>query len=143
MTYREVIKIGDSYLLPIISEMYELDGYKINLVKAHDGGRNVVCRCEREGAIAKIIRIAFLDDRNRDDFLAEVEYIRYLYEHGASVSNVISSRNGKLLEEITYDNHLFYICGFEKAKGKLLVDNNYRIGKVFHLPNIFITVVKH
>lgn len=126
MTYREVIKIGDSYLLPITSELYELVGYKITLVKAHDGGRNVVYRCEKEGAIAKIIRIAFLVDRNRDDFLAEVEYIRYLYEHGASVSNVISSRNGNLLEEITYDNHIFYICVFERAKGKLLVENSYR-----------------
>lgn len=126
MTYREVIKIGDSYLLPIISELYELDGYKINLVKAHDGGRNVVYTCEKEGAIAKIIRIAFLDDRNREDFLAEVEYIRYLYEHGASVSNVISSRNGNLLEGITYDNDIFYICGFERAKGKLLVENSYK-----------------
>ena len=47
MTYREVIKIGDSYLLPIISELYELDGYKINLVKAHDGGRNVVYNTRR------------------------------------------------------------------------------------------------
>lgn len=143
MTYREVIKIGDSYLLPIISELYELVGYKITLVKAHDGGRNVVYRCEKEGAIAKIIRIAFLDDRNQDDFLAEVEYIRYLYEHGASVSNVISSRNGNLLEEITYDNHIFYICVFERAKGKLLVENSYRYREGFHLPNIFITVVKH
>lgn len=126
MTYREVIKIGDSYLLPIISELYELDGYKINLVKAHDGGRNVVYNCEKEGAVSKIIRIAFLDDRNREDFLGEVEYIRYLYEHGGSVSNVISSLNGNLLEEITHENHSFFVCGFERAKGKLLVENSYR-----------------
>lgn len=126
MTYREVIKIGDSYLLPKISELYELDGYKISLVKAHDGGRNVVYNCEKEGAVSKIIRIAFLDDRSREDFLGEVEYIRYLYEHGGSVSNVISSRNGNLLEEITHENHSFYVCTFERAKGKLLVENSYR-----------------
>lgn len=126
MTYSEVVKIGESYLLPIISELYELDGYKINLVKAHGGGRNVVYNCEKEGAIAKIIRIAFLDDRSREDLLGEVEYIRYLYKHGSSVSDVISSRNGNLLEEMTYENHIFFVCVFERAKGKLLVENNYR-----------------
>ncbi|BCN29005.1 phosphotransferase enzyme family protein [Anaeromicropila herbilytica] len=126
MTYREVIKIVDIYLLPIISKLYELEGYKISLVKPHKGGRNVVYNCEKEGAVAKIIRIAFLDDRSLEDFLGEVEYIRYLYEHGGSVSDVISSRNGNLLEEITYENHSFYVCGFVKAPGKLLVDNGYR-----------------
>ncbi len=126
MNYSEVIKIGDVYLLPIISNMYELDGYKISLVKAHEGGRNVVYICEKEGAVAKIIRIAFLDDRCREDFLGETEYIRYLYEHGGSVSDVISSRDGKLLEEITHENHSYFICGFERAPGKLLVENSYR-----------------
>lgn len=126
MTHNEVVKIADVYLLSIISELYDLEGYEIRVIKAHDGGRNVAYNCEKEGADAKIIRIAFLDDRKPEDFLSEVEYIRYLYEQGGSVSNVISSRNGKLLEEISYDNHSFFICVFEKAKGKLLVDNNYR-----------------
>ena len=129
MTYSEVIKIGDTYLIPIISELYELEGYKISLVKTHEGGRNVVYNCEKEGAVAKIIRIAFLDDRSKEDFLGEVEYIRYLYKHGGSVSDVISSRNGNLLEEITYENHSFFVCGFEKAPGKSLVENGYRYRK--------------
>lgn len=51
---------------------------------------------------------------------------RYLFEHGGSVSNVVSSQKGNLLEEITHKNHTFYICLFEKAKGKLLVENHYR-----------------
>ena len=126
MTYSEVIKIGETYLLPILSKLYGLDGYKFSLVNAHDGGRNVIYNCEKVGAIAKIIRIAFLDDRNRKDFLGEVEYVRYLYEHGGSVSNVISSRNGNMLEEITHENQIFFVCVFERAKGKLLVENSYR-----------------
>jgi len=82
--------------------------------------------CEKEGADAQILRISFLPDRKREDFLAEVEYISYLFEHGGSVSNVISSRSGNLLEELTHNNHIFYICLFKKAKGKLLVENHYR-----------------
>lgn len=67
-----------------------------------------------------------MKDRNREDFLAETEYIRYLYENGSNVSNAVNSCNGNLVEEVVYDNRTFYICVFEKAKGKMLVENNYR-----------------
>ncbi|ARC86996.1 aminoglycoside phosphotransferase [Clostridium argentinense] len=103
-----------------------MEGYKISPIKAHAGGRNVVYNCEKDGAGAKILRIAFLNDRSQEDFLSEVEYIRYLFQHGGSVSDVVGSRNGKLLEEITHNNHTFSVCLFEKAKGKMLVENNYR-----------------
>lgn len=117
MTYNDVVSIGDSYLLTAVTELFGLEGYDIQLIPPHDGGRNVVYTCEKEGADAKILRIAFLPDRNREDFLAEVEYIRYLFEHGGSVSDVVSSRKGNLLEEITHQNHTFFICLFNKAKG--------------------------
>ncbi|WP_438496058.1 phosphotransferase [Paenibacillus sp. IHBB 3054] len=103
-----------------------MEGYETGLVKAHDGGRNVVYTCEKEGADAKILRIAFLPDRSREDFLGELEYIRYLFEHGGSVSDVVSSRKGNLLEEITHNHHIFFISLFKKAKGKMLVENNYQ-----------------
>lgn len=96
-----------------------MEGYETGLVKAHDGGRNVVYTCEKEGADAKILRIAFLPDRSREDFLGELEYIRYLFEHGGSVSDVVSSRKGNLLVEITHNHHIFFISLFKKAKGKL------------------------
>ncbi|WP_019419472.1 phosphotransferase, partial [Paenibacillus sp. OSY-SE] len=126
MTYNDVVSISDTHLLPAVTELFGLEGYEIQLIPAHDGGRNVVYTCEKEGADAKILRIAFLPDRDREDFMAEVEYIRYLFEHGGSVSNVVSSQKGNLLEEITHNNHTLYICLFEKAKGKLLVENRYR-----------------
>jgi len=126
MVYNEVVKIGDSYLLPLISEMYGLEGYEIKPVNAHSGGRNLVYTCEKEGTDAKILRIAFLQDRSREDFLGEVEYIRYLFEHGASVSDVVNSQSENLLEEITYNNHTFFVCLFKKAKGKQLVENHYQ-----------------
>lgn len=126
MTYNEVVTIAEAYLLPCISELYGLEGYEIRLVQAHIGGRNVVYTCEKEGAEAKILRIAFLHDRSREDFLGEVEYIRYVFEHGGSVSDVVCSRKGNLLEEITHQNHTFFVCLFQKARGKMLVENKYR-----------------
>jgi Ser/Thr protein kinase RdoA (MazF antagonist) len=126
MTYNEVVKITEAYLLPLVSELYGLVGYETRPVKAHSGGRNVVYNCEKEGAAAKIFRIAFLNDRSQEDFLGEVEFIKYLFEQGGSVSDVVSSRKGNLLEEITHNNHTFFVCLFEKARGKKLVENNYR-----------------
>ncbi|MDF2652621.1 MAG: aminoglycoside phosphotransferase [Paenibacillus sp.] len=126
MTHNEVVKIADAYLLSLISELYGLEGYETRPVKAHAGGRNVVYNCEKGGAGAKIIRIAFLNDRSREELLGEVEYIRYLFEHGGSVSDVVRSRKGNLLEEITHNNLTFFVCLFEKARGKKLVENKYR-----------------
>lgn len=106
--------------------MYGLEGYEIKLIAGHDGSRNIVYSCEQEGDEPKIIRISFLTDRTREDLLSELEFVRYLYEHGASVSNVVQSLKGHLLEEITLDDQTFFICMFHKAKGKLLAENHYR-----------------
>jgi Ser/Thr protein kinase RdoA (MazF antagonist) len=73
-----------------------------------------------------VLRISYLPDRTREDFLAEVEFIRYLADHGASVANVLQSQSGKLLEAVTVQDHTFFICLFEKATGKMLVENGYR-----------------
>ncbi|RJE84733.1 aminoglycoside phosphotransferase [Paenibacillus sp. 1011MAR3C5] len=103
-----------------------MEGYQFKLIPAHDGGRNVVFTCEKDGEDALIIRISFLPDRSREDYLAEAEYIRYLFEHGGSVSDVVSSRNGNLLEELVHHQHTFFICLFKKAKGKMMVENHYQ-----------------
>lgn len=126
MTHSEVIKTGDTYLLSRISKLYDLAGYEIMPIEAHEGGRNVVYICEKEGADAIIIRISFEKDRNKEQLLGELEFVRYLYENGCSVSDVINSSKGDLLEEIIYDNNSFFITLFKKAKGKMLVENNYK-----------------
>ncbi|WP_028562689.1 phosphotransferase enzyme family protein [Paenibacillus pinihumi] len=124
MNYNEVVSLGE--LLTAASELFGLEGYAIQQIPPHEGGRNVVYTFEKEGEGAKILRISFLPDRSREDFLGEMEYVRYLFEHGGSVSNVISSRQGNLVEEVRHNNHTFFICLFEKAKGKLLVENHYQ-----------------
>ncbi|MCR8645468.1 phosphotransferase [Paenibacillus sp. N1-5-1-14] len=126
MNYNEVVKISDSILIPIVNVLYELEGYETTQIKPHEGGRNLVYTFEKKSTDALILRIAFIKDRTREDFLGEVEYIRYLFEHGASVSDVVNSTKGNLLEEITYKGHTYYICLFKKAKGKRFVENNYR-----------------
>ena len=126
MKYCEATQIADAHLVPILSELYALEGWRIGKIEPHIGGRNVAYTCEKVGKRGKIIRISYLGDRSRGDLLAEAEYVRYLFERGGSVSNVIDSRRGNLVEEIIYDGHTFYVCLFERAEGKLLVENNYR-----------------
>ncbi|MCM3171898.1 phosphotransferase [Paenibacillus sp. MER 99-2] len=106
--------------------MFDLEGYTIQLVPPHEGGRNIVYSCEKEGHESLILRISFMPDRSRKDYMAELEYVRYLYDHDASVPNVVKSNKGRLLEEIVHDEHTFYISLFVKAKGKLLVENHYQ-----------------
>lgn len=126
MTYRDAVRIGGEYLLPVISDLYRLEGYEINHLDRDYTARNVVYNCTKEGAESKILRVSFMNDRSRENYQAEAEYIRYLHENGGSVANVISSRNGNLTEEIFYNKQTFFICMFEKAKGKMFVDNGYR-----------------
>ncbi|MEO4055059.1 phosphotransferase [Solibacillus sp. CAU 1738] len=126
MTWNEVIKICDEFLLSTISKLYGLEEYRIELISPHEGGRNIVYICEKEGSKTKILRISYLNDRNLEDYLGELEYIQYLFNHGGSVSNVISSLNENILEKISCNGNTFFVSLFEKAKGKRLVENNYK-----------------
>lgn len=124
--YGEAVKIIDVSVLPAVIGLYGLAGSEIRRVEAHEGGRNVVYACETAGAETKMIRFSYLSDRRREDVLAEAEYVRYLFDHGGSVADVVPSRNGNLVEEIAVRLHTFYVCVFKKAKGSMLADHHYR-----------------
>ncbi|WP_207634863.1 phosphotransferase enzyme family protein [Cytobacillus praedii] len=126
MTRNEVIKNCDESLLSTISKLYGLEEYQIGLISPHDGGRNIVYICEKEGSKSKILRISYLNDRHLEDYLGELEYIKYLFNHGGSVSNVISSLNGNILEKVSFNGNTFFVSLFENAKGKRLVENNFK-----------------
>ena len=123
----EMITIADSHIMPTVSELYGLEGHKISVVRAHQGGRNLVYSCEKSGTKTKMLRIICRNEKRRkEDVLAEMEYVRYLYDNGAAVSNVIDSQNGNLAEVIVHDGYTFFISLFEKANGKQFHENGYR-----------------
>ena len=126
MNYYQAIDIAQKQLLPIFVKRYGLEGYEIEPVAAHHGGRNLIYTCEKPGEPAKILRISYLEDRTQEDFLAELEYVRFLRENGASVAEVLDSVDGTLLEEVACQGHVFFAALFERAKGKMLVENNYQ-----------------
>lgn len=126
MNYNQAIRVSEAHLLPEILALYGFKSYAIKSIGAHEGGRNLVYECNKNEEISKIIRIAFLCDRTYEDICAEVEFVRYLAENGASVSNVVGSLGGKLVEKISYEGHIFYVSVFEYAKGKQLAENGYQ-----------------
>ena len=80
----------------------------------------------RNGEKQSVLRISALGDRSENDYLAETEFVRFLAENGAPVSDVIPSIQGKLVERVEADGKAMYISLFAYAKGMLLADNGYR-----------------
>lgn len=126
MQYQDVIDCFKEQILSAVVEKYGLSEYTMEPLASHEGGRNVIYICEKKNEPSYVLRISYQDDRSREDYLAELEYIRYLYDNGASVANVITSKEKNLLEEIQYGNQTLYVGLFEKAKGMQLAENNYR-----------------
>ena len=126
INYQNAVKSADTHLLAAASKLYGLDGYEFSAINAHGGGRNLVYNCVKGEETKKILRISFLSDRSKEDFLAETEYIRYLHDNGSSVANVIGSLQGNLVEEITYNGSVFFVVLFDKAKDKMFWENGYK-----------------
>ena len=88
--------------------LYRLEGWELRPVPGHEGGRNQVCICSRDGENKAVLRISALGDRTEEDYLAETEFVRYLAENGAPVADVIPSVNGRLVERIEQDGEKVY-----------------------------------
>lgn len=137
MTYYDVISIGEEKIIPLLVMKYGLEGYMFAPIQSHEGGRNVVYLGKRENESTVVVRISYQNNRSKEDYLAELEFVRYLYENGASVANVISSKDGNLIEEMEYVNQTIYISVFEKAKGMQLAENGYRYREGVSLTEYF------
>ena len=106
--------------------LYALQGYEFRQVSGHDGGRNLVYVCSRDGKDRYVLRISALGDRMEEDYLAETEFVHYLAANGAPVADVIPSVRGRLVECIEEDGRKIYISLFAYAKGMLMCENGYR-----------------
>ena len=111
-------------------ERYQLNGYELQAVAGHEGGRNDIYICSLNGEKKYVLRISTTGDRTEEDYLAETEFVHYLAVDGALVADVIPSKNGRLVEHIASENDTDKAVGFaslfEFAKGMLLCDNGYR-----------------
>ena len=106
--------------------LYALDGYEYLQVPGHEGGRNEILVCRKDGENRYVLRVSALEDRTEEDYLAETEFVHYLAGHGAPVADVIPSVNGRLVERVEEIGKQVFISLFEYAKGMLMADNGYR-----------------
>lgn len=106
--------------------LYGLDGYECAAIPGHQGGRNLVFACKKDGENRYILRVSLLGDRPEEDYLAETEFVHWLAQNGAPVADVIPSVNGNLVERASDGNRKGFVSLFAWAKGILLSDNGYR-----------------
>lgn len=55
-------------------------------MESHEGGRNVIYIGEKEAAPSYVLRISYQNDRTKEEYLAELEFVHYLAElwvHGS------------------------------------------------------------
>ena len=79
-------------------KLYSLENCSFTPVSGHEGGRNQIVIVSRNGEKQYVLRISALGDRRENEFLGEAEFVRYLAENGAPVTDVIPSVKGKLVE---------------------------------------------
>ena len=58
-------------LLENVKELFKLDGYDCSPVNEHEGGRNLVYICSKDGEKQYVLRISGLGDRSEEEYLAE------------------------------------------------------------------------
>ena len=104
-------------------------------VEGHEGGRNKIFICSKDGVKKFVLRISATGDRTENDYRAETEFVRYLAKNGAPVADVIPSAGGKFVEVFDEADSVaagdgdatpVFVSLFEYAKGMLLADNAYR-----------------
>ena len=97
-------------------KLFSLEDYDCRELEGHEGGRNRIFICSKGGEKKFVLRISTTGDRTENDYLAEVELVRYLAENGAPVADVIPSVNGKLVVVIDDGATPVFLSLFEYAK---------------------------
>ena len=122
-------------------KLFSLQDYDCHEIEGHEGGRNRIFICSKDGEKRFVLRSSTTGDRTEKDFLAETEFVHYLAQNGAPVADVIPSVNGKLVE-VLEDATPVFISLFEYAKGMLLCDNGYRYREGVPLEEYFFNIGK-
>jgi len=140
-----VKQIQESHLDDICSR-YSISRDSLSLHPEYDGCQNIIFYCsihdmdtetsprERQQYLpfpgyagsTHVLRISFRSDRTHAHILAEVDFVHYLFEHGAPVCPPVASRDSNLVERFSVSGKELYAVVLLKAPGIRLPDNGYR-----------------
>ncbi len=132
-------------------KLFSLWDFDCREVEGHEGGRNRIFICSKDGEKKFVLRISATGDRTENDYLAETDFVHYLAENGAPVTDVIPRAGGKFVEVIDEADSVaagddgvapVFLSLFEYAKGILLADNGYRYREGAPLSEYFFNTGK-
>lgn len=98
-------------------------GLKEDSLKELGKFENYVYEGEKEG-VSYILRLVHSSHRNKNMVLGELDWIKYLADHGVKVARPLFSINNKMVEIIPVEGDYFSVSLFEKAPGRLLDHKN-------------------
>lgn len=115
--------------------------------KALNAAENFVYECADKNGQPKILRISSEIHKPYDQISAEIDFINYLNDSGASVAKVLHSNSGNFVETIESGQAAFWAVAFEKAEGRHVkkdeLDRNFinlwgkEIGKLHRLTKTY------
>lgn len=94
-------------------------GVNINELNYIGGFQNFIYEFKKEGT-PYILRITHSTHRSENKIRGELDFVKYLYEGGISVSKPVYSIDGEITKRIDVNDSYFTVSAFEKAKGKKL-----------------------
>lgn len=104
-------------LAHMILKNWDYDSDDPNLLKDYRISSNVIYWCKNQGDTF-FLRFTPIDEKNKEDILAELEFLSYLRDKGYAVVETILSKAGKELETVNTPWGSFYAVAFKKACGK-------------------------
>jgi Ser/Thr protein kinase RdoA (MazF antagonist) len=122
-------------------ECFALQQDRLEPVESHEGGRNLVFRCEGEAG-TRYLRLSCMNDRDLEDYLSETEFVHYLAQQGAPVADALPSVNGRLVEVFETSQGTVYASLFEEAVGDQLAARGYRYREGVPLSEYFFNCGK-
>ncbi len=157
-----LIKLIQKSHLDDICGRYGISRDSLTLHPEYDGCQNIIFYCSIHGMDTEtsprerqqdlplpgyagsthVLRISFRPDRTHAHILAEVDFVRYLFEHGAPVCPPVASRDNNLVERFSVSGRELYVVVFPKAPGIRLPDNGYHYRDGVPLTEYFINYGK-
>ncbi len=76
----------------------------------------------QNGGPSRIIRLTKQSWRNQKEVLAELHFMKYLFDNGVSVPDILPSKDGNLVESVAGGYH---VAMFTKAPGRIPVEEDW------------------